>query len=182
MVKKIIIVSIIGMLTGIGTLAGCRDKNNDEIVAGSAKSPKEQLIALESSGAIPKLERGNTLLGTDANSNGIRDDIETIITSNYKSNPQRAAAMQMAKAMQKALTVNKANIAEVKVVDREISRSINCIYSKFDDATGSKAPAQVGAELEAITANTKQRLLAYLQFNKALDGTSSALPDGDTCE
>ena len=37
-------------------------------------------------------------------------------------------------------------------------------------------------ELEGVTTNTKARLLAYLAYNKALDGTSSSLPVGDTCE
>ena len=176
MIKKIVVTSLVGIL------AGCGGGSSSGTGADTAKTPKEQVVALETSGAIPKLDRGNTLVGTDANANGVRDDVEAILTSNYTSKIQLAAAMQTAKAMQNALTVDTTDIPAVKVVDREISRGINCIYSKFDGANNSKQPAQVAQELEAITANTKQRLLAYLQFNKALDGTSSALPEGDTCE
>jgi len=172
MIKNIFITSLVGMLAGCG----------DGTATVTAKTPKERVMALEASGAIPELERGSILTGTDANANGVRDDIEAIITSNYTSSTQRAAVMQNAKAMQNALTVDKADMLAVKVIEREISRGIHCIYSKFDGASGSKQPAQVTLELEAITTNTKQRLLAYLQFSKALDGTSSVLPEGDTCE
>ncbi|MCG3760638.1 hypothetical protein [Vibrio cincinnatiensis] len=176
MIKTIFVISLVGIL------AGCGGEDDSSTAADTVKTSKEQVVALEASGAIPKLDRGNTIVGTDDNANGVRDDIESIITSEYTSSTQRAAAMQTAKAMQNALTVDKADIPAVKVVDREISKGINCIYSKFDGAGGAKQPAQVMQELEAITTNTKQRLLAYLQFNKALDGTSSALPEGDTCE
>jgi len=176
MIKKIFVISLVGIL------AGCGGGGSSGTAADTSKTPKEQVMALETSGAIPKLDRGNTLVGTDANANGVRDDVEAFVTSNYTTSIQRTAAMQTAKAMQQALNVDKADILAVKVVAREISRGINCIYTKFDGANGAKQPAQVAQELEAITANTKQRLLAYLQFNKALDGTSSALPEGDSCE
>jgi hypothetical protein len=176
MIKKIFVTS----LTGI--IVGCGGWDSSGTTANTAKTPKEQIMALEASGEIPKLERGNALVGADINANGVRDDVEAIINSSYPSSIQRAAAMQTAKAMQNALTVDKADSLAVKAADREISRGINCVYSNFDGANGSKQPAQVVQELEAITTNTKQRLLAYLQFNKALDGTSSALPEGDTCE
>lgn len=164
----------------IGILAGCGDDSST--ATDTVQAPKEQVMLLETSGAIPQLERSNTLQGTDANANGVRDDIEAIITSTYTSSIQRAAAMQTAKALQSALTVDKSDILAVKEVSREISYGVNCLYSKFDGANGSKQPAQVIQELESMTTNTKQRLLEYLQFNKALDGTSSALPEGDTCE
>jgi len=149
---------------------------------GGGKPLQERLMELEESGEIPKLERGSTLTGSDLNANGVRDDIEAILARNYSSDAQHAAAMQTAKALQKTLTVDTTNLQAVKAVAREISYGINCIYSKFDGAEGTTQPSAVVYELRAITTNTKQRLLAYLQFNKALDGSSSALPKGDTCE
>ena len=118
------------------------------------KTPKEQVSALETSGFIPQLDRGTSLTGS--------------------------AALQTAKALQHALVVNLTDATAVKAVDRQISYGINCIYKRFAD--NSPPPARVTQELESVTTNTKERLLAYLQFNKALDGTSSALPQGDTCE
>lgn len=176
MTKTIFCVFLMGVLTG------CAGENDISLVLGTEKAPKERLAALASSDAMPKLNHGDTIAGTDANENGVRDDVEEFITSNYISSIQRAAVMQTAKAMQKALTVDKTDLSAVKLVDREISSGINCIYSAFNGANDSKQPAQVIQEIESITANTKQRLLAYLQFNKALDGTTTALPEGDTCK
>jgi hypothetical protein len=176
MIKTIFVISIIGILSG------CVGESDSSTSAEKAKTQKERVADQEASGAIPKLNRDNSIAGTDTNANGVRDDVEAFITSNYTSSIQRAAAMQTARALQHALTVDTTDKSAVKVADQEISKGINCIYSKFDGTNGSKRPAQVLQELESITTNTKQRLLAYLRFNKALDGTTSALTDGDTCE
>lgn len=90
--------------------------------------------------------------------------------------------MQFASAVQAAMLVDSSNNAAVKQAAIRIARAANCINTKFDPVAGDKHPAAVGSELESITTNTKQRLLAYLAFNKALDGTSGTLPEGDTCE
>ncbi|NTV95116.1 MAG: hypothetical protein HGA75_06815 [Thiobacillus sp.] len=158
-------------------LSGCGAGGGAE--TGTA-TPQEQLLALETAGAIPKLERDASVAGVDANSNGVRDDVEAYIAANYGTETERAAAMQYAKAMQAALQVDTSDIAAVKEVKRRLSRAGNCVYARFDGA--AKQPAAVNAELRAISTNTKQRLLAYLAYNKALDGTSWAMPEGDTCE
>ena len=84
--------------------------------------------------------------------------------------------------MQAAIDVNKSDLTEVKALSIKATRAVNCIYSKFDGTLGSKQPALVVEELRAVSTNTKARLLAYLSYSKALDGTSGALPEGDTCE
>ena len=173
MIRQFLIASLVTAVTGCGGGSG---GSNIE----TPKTPKEQVSALETSGFIPQLDRGTSLTATDANSNGVRDDIETFIAKTYSTEPRRAAALQTAKALQQALVVNLADPTAEKVVDRQISYGINCIYKQFAD--NSPHPARVTQELESVTTNTKERLLAYLQFNKALDGTSSALPQGDTCE
>jgi hypothetical protein len=148
----------------------------------AAQGPKEKVQALEDSGAIPKLERGPTIEGVDANGNGVRDDIDQFIDRSYASEPQRKAARQLAKNLQKSMLVDKQDLTAVRKLSVEGSRATNCIFLRFDAANGSKDPAAVGHELEAITANTKPRLLAYLAFSKAMDGAVISLPEGDTCE
>lgn len=138
--------------------------------------------ALENSGAIPKLERGPTVEGVDANGNGIRDDIDQFIERNYATEPQRQAARQLAKYLQQALVIDKQNRAALKENSVRGMHAVHCTFIRFDGANGSKHAAKVVDELEAVTTNTKARLLAYLAYNKALDGTSSALPEEDTCE
>ena len=145
-------------------------------------SPQAKLAELEASGAIPKLERGNTLQGIDVNANGVRDDVDAFINNQYPVPSQRAAALQTAQALQAALLVNQQDIGAAKEASRRVSNAVNCVFSQFSGGLNSKEPARVVKELEGVTANTKPRLLAYLAYNKTLNGTSSALPEGDTCE
>ena len=132
--------------------------------------------------AVPRIDRSDTLLGTDADSNGVRDDIDAYLSATYTSSGQLSAATQMAKAMRNTLKVDPTDRLAVKLVDRQNSRAIHCLYSKFEGGTVSKEPSRVVSEIESMTSNTKKRLLAYLKYNRALDGTSSSLPDEDTCE
>lgn len=131
--------------------------------------------------AAQGLDRGATLKGTDANANGVRDDIEVVIVRDYTGS-QVAAAMQTAKAFQKAVVVDATDKPALRGVNHEISLGINCLFSTFAGGNISKNPAQVAQELESLTTNTKPRMLAYLRYNKALDGTVSSLPEGNTCE
>ena len=51
-------------------------------IAGTAgSSPQSQLVVLEATGKLPKVERGPTLQGIDADGNGIRDDIDAYIAA-----------------------------------------------------------------------------------------------------
>lgn len=120
--------------------------------------------------------------GPDINNNGIRDDIETYIATNYTSTTQRTAAEQFARVMQAAMLVDKADIAAAKAIALQGSKAVNCIYSRFDGNAGSKQPSAVVEELKSVSTNTKARLLAYLAYSKALDGTAGSIPEGDTCE
>ena len=121
------------------------------------------------------------MAGIDANTNGIRDDVEGYVSAQYSTALQRSAVNQFASVMQAAMLVNKGDLAAVKAVSVRGARAVNCIYSRFDP-NGDTKPAAVVAEVRAISTNTKARLLAYLAYSKALDGTSGALPEGNTCE
>jgi hypothetical protein len=150
--------------------------------ASTRESPKAKVLALEESGAIPRLERGPTLEGVDANGNGIRDDIDAFIDRSYSTELQRRAARQMAANLQKTLLANKEDKAALKQVDTGAGRAIRCLFLRFDGSNGSKHPEAVSQELESVTANTKERLKAYLAYSKAMDGAVMSLPEGDTCE
>lgn len=126
--------------------------------------------------------RAESIAGPDKDGNGIRDDAEAYIIAQYADASQRAAAMQLARALQAALVVNAQDRQAVKDVARKATYAVSCIFSRFQGPPRSKNPAQVIKELEGITANSKPRLSAYLAYNKALDGVTSPLPDGDTCE
>ena len=152
------------------------------LAACNENDDKAKLQELENSGAIPKLDRSDSVAGTDNDLDGIRDDVEAYISANYAGDAQRAAARQFAKVLQDAMLVDKADLAAVKAIAVRGSRAVNCVYAHFDGMEGSKQPSRVVEELRAVSTNTKPRLLAYLAYSKALDGTAGALPEGDTCE
>lgn len=176
----------VGVVNGAITLLQGRVALADALGVGvevvSSLTPKERIAALEDQGALPKLDRSSDVQGPDVNANGIRDDVETYIATNYTSTPQRAAAEQFARVIQSAMLVDNTDAAAAKAIALRGSRAVNCIYSHFDGNAGSKQPAAVVEELKSVSTNTKARLLAYLAYSKALDGTTGALPEGDTCE
>lgn len=164
------------VLGAVFVFSGCSDGGSEQ------QTPKEKIAQLENLGALPKLDRSDDIAGKDGNGNGIRDDIETHIIKNYTSTEQRAAAMQSARAFQNAILIDLTDINDVKDANKRISRADHCIYSKFNETNSSKKPAEVSQEIESMTTNTKLRLKAYLAYIKTLDGTSWAMPEGDTCE
>ena len=135
----------------------------------------EKIKRLEDNGTIPKLNRDDTLVGEDNNSNGVRDDIDIYIDEHYSKPKEHAAVIQSAKVLQKALLVDKSNMDEIRKVDIEDNRAVHCLFQVFE-------PAKISNEIESLTTNTKERLLEYLKYNKALDGTVSSEIEGDTCE
>ncbi len=175
---RITLPAIAAAIVAMGILSACGGGSSS--VSPNA-SPKAKVQALEESGAIPNLERTDTVAGIDADTNGIRDDVEAYISAQYGTADQKAAARQFAAVMQAALLVDTTDLAAVKAISVRGSRAVNCIYRQFD-AGGDKQPAAVVAEIRSASTNTKPRLMAYLAYSKALDGTSSALPEGNTCE
>jgi len=166
-------------------LVACGD--NDRDTSKSASQPPETppavtLQSLEDSGEIPKLDRSASLPGTDTDTNGIRDDIDEYISLQFSDTEQVAAANQAAKANQSVLSTDLTNPTAVRQTNQLISRATACIYEVFGDANSGAEPAVVSRNLEAVTFNTEERLKQYKEFNKALDGSSWSLPEGNSCE
>jgi len=96
-----------GGATGSGTTGGGGTSGSGG-GTGTINPPtlRDQIAALEQSGAYPKLDRSADLAGPDANSNGVRDDIEAWIHSLKLSDVQTKALMQDARATQRTLVVS----------------------------------------------------------------------------
>lgn len=158
-------------------LAGCGGGKS----SGADATPQEKIAQLEASGALPRLERLPSVEGMDANVNGVRDDIETHIHRKYTDPVQRKAAMQMARAYQRMLLVDKMDAIGLDHVSALGFRAIVCLDTSFVGA-GAPNSAIVLEEIRDLTTNTKERLKAYLAYNKARSGSVSRLPEGNTCE
>ncbi|WP_157008344.1 hypothetical protein [Xenophilus azovorans] len=149
--------------------------------AGTATSPplREQIAALEQSGGYPKLDRSGDIAGPDANANGVRDDIESWINMQSLSDLQKRALLQKARALQNTLLVDLNDRTALQKAGEGLMASTNCgslhfsPYREFSNLAG---------QIEAMTANTRQRAERYMKYNAARSGSSTRLPDGNTCE
>ena len=164
----------------LGCSGGGGGGNSDSGSETQDKTPLQKFQALEASGKYPKLDRTDTLSGIDANDNGVRDDIEAYIAKTYPKEEQRKAAMQDAKTVQLAILAggDKHKAKQVSLLE---SKSIHCLFVRWKEDP-SFNPDAVSDEILSLTTNTRARLNAYLAYNHALDGTSSRLPNYDTCE
>jgi hypothetical protein len=126
----------------------------------------EARTAAEKSGVIPVLDRSTSLLGTDADNNSIRDDIDAYINSLPDTPAQKTALRQTAAALNATLTVDLANPAAVAAVDAKIMNSVGCM----NDIYPGIAATNNLRDMEKFSANTKDRFVAYMKFNQALSG------------
>lgn len=146
-------------------------------------TPQEKIAQLEASGQLPQLERLPLLGGIDGNNDGVRDDIADHIRKTYTDPVQYRAAMQVARAFQATLLVDIHDHLALREVSEAVGRAIACIHregfpGKSDGAKGS----QMRREIRDMTTNTKERLQAFLAYNKAMSGSVWTPPEGNVCE
>ena len=76
--------------------------------------------------------------GTDSNSNGIRDDVDSVIsqmTSRYSlTAPQVSALVQVARSQQYILTSNISTRAQAIEVSKRDTAATNCASSRLSDS------------------------------------------------
>ena len=161
-------------------LSGCGDDDKASSIPEENLTSTQIIQKMEQTGELPVLDRSGELAGTDANNDGIRDDIEAYIDREYVKPEQQRAVEQLALEFQKGLLLDMNNVVAVKQNMYEQSRAIQCIFDNFPIG-GATDPNDVVKDLIAVSTNTKARLMAHLEFSKALDGTVLSSPDGDVC-
>ena len=139
-------------------------------------SVRSMIEALEKSGAAPALDRSSDIKGPDVNANGVRDDIEAYINALPLTPKQINAAMQKAKANQLALTVELVDKSALQQVGDTTAAASNCLGDEVVEFYA------LSRKIEAMTANTRERTKRYLAYNAARSGSTTKLPNGDTCE
>ncbi len=123
------------------------------------------------------------LKGVDTNNNGIRDDIDRLIAKKYSVTPAMTkAAEQKARTLQKALEVTTK--VQARVVGNEIRRAGRCAFKVLPRGSSEniKFREQLSHEIEALTANTKERFTAYWKGNELAGGMVFAQPAEPVCD
>jgi len=168
------------LLASVSACGGGSDNPTDNASPAALTIP-QKIAQLEDTGSLPKLDRSADIKGPDANSNGIRDDLDTIIQNTYTQPAQRKAAEQYAAVAQAQLLVDTNDKAAVKALSVRSARAINCLAQQFGTMQAPRF-SDVREMFSSYTADTKARKLAQLAYSKALDGTVVSLPEGNTCE
>jgi hypothetical protein len=140
----------------------------------------QQIDMLEKTGQLPLLDRSKDLRGPDADNNGIRDDIDAWIAAQPITDTQKKAAQQMARVQQAKILVDLSDKSALQMLGDQSMSGVSCLVDV------SKPNNQQGYDLidkiEALTANTKERVKQYLAYNRARSGSVTELPAGNTCE
>jgi hypothetical protein len=136
----------------------------------------------ETGGQLPQLERLPMVEGIDADGDGVRDDIADYIRKTYTDPVQYRAAMQVARAFQLALLTDPHDAIALREASDASNRAIVCAISAFPGDSGRITRSRMLRELESMTTNTKERLQAYLAYNKAQSGSVSTEPEGAACD
>ena len=118
-----------------------------------------------------------TLLGIDANNNGVRDDVEIWIFKTYKHPIVQAVAMQNARAFQIILVEpDKAKETLIYMHNSHDCNSYYRIYAEdYNETIVIPRHKNLYEESRPLILNTRKRSRAYYEYNQALSGGVYAL-------
>ena len=106
-----------------------------------------------------------TLSGIDSDADGVRDDIQRYIYFTYPNDEKTQAALtEVAKEFQ-ALLLQTADADAVFLHATKMARHGECL-----DYIKGEAGADILAALQSEFLNTRDRTLAYIQYNSTLSG------------
>lgn len=118
----------------------------------------------------------------DANTNGIRDDVDDLIRDSFSASAKyQRAAEQYALAIQAQLTTPIYSQTDVKTQLYKVVNSMNCVFDVFPSGSADLEPAYVVTQIEALTINSRVRYEAVWSLSSRLSGSSWGIPDHNTC-
>ncbi|MGF1837872.1 chromosome partitioning protein ParA [Vibrio atlanticus] len=175
-------------------IAGCKESNEPNVtvveqpsVISHIEKTPELIAELKAQPTIddqlrllyerfePMLDRSDSLTGTDANNDGIRDDIEAFIDALEVTEPVRKALKQNARYTQENLyhdfsQKTHANIKKALEISYKYDEVLACeefVGIDIDDGINTSNT------ITSLTYNTKARTMAYLAYNHLQDGSVS---------
>jgi len=115
----------------------------------------------------------STLLGIDSNNNGVRDDVEIYVLNKYKDHHKIVSEIALQAGRAHQLAIGDASKAKETTV--YMSAALYCNWYFEDDADSYGDPILIdhtitNKQFKDIQINTKERIKAYLQYNRNLSG------------
>ncbi len=131
--------------------------------ATSTTTPLQTFQALQASGQIPVLDLTTSLTGTDADGNGVRDDLDKYIAGLPDTAAQKKALTQLAQALQTTLTVDTTNSSALAAVSASLFRGDTCVWQQYSSG------------------QQHAKAMAYDNYNAARNGAVVTPPTGTVC-
>ncbi|EJO9874489.1 chromosome partitioning protein ParA [Vibrio vulnificus] len=162
-------------------------EKTDELIATlkSQKTINDQLMVIYER-YEPLLDRSDSLTGPDTNQDGIRDDIEAFIDALEVTEPVRKALKQDARSAQENISHDfsdktESSVSKATEISKKFDQALACyefVGVEVDDIINSSRL------LMSLTYNTKKRTLAFLSYNRLLNGSTSVMlaPKATYCE
>ena len=169
MKKAVIALSCLSIL-----LTGCSSLLNPSI--------QNSLKEVRASNFLKNEDKTKTIGGIDANSNGVRDDIEGYINLKYGNNPEFVSVyMQYAKALRRKLTLASDDREVYRRESHKVSRQMVCA-SKIDYELEPEKMYQDTMIIYALSVNTKQRMAESNRISSLVSGMAFTLPTVEHCK
>jgi hypothetical protein len=165
----------------VSLLAACSSDNKSPTTnngqSSSSSAAAENIALIDNEDLTPGLK------GIDADGNGIRDDIDRFIAKKYSATPaMKKVAEQKARAFQKSMEATTRE--QARVAGNEIVRAANCAFKVLPRVTPDdiKFREQMSIEIKALTANTKERFMAYWHGEKLAGGMVFRQAEEPVCD
>lgn len=130
---------------------------------------------------LKKEDKTKTIGGIDANSNGVRDDIEEYIKLKYGNNTEFVSVyMQYAKELRKELTLASEDREIYRRSSQEVSKKMVCA-SKIGYEVEPEKMYQETMIIYALSVNTKQRKAERNRISSLVSGMAFTLPSEEHC-
>jgi hypothetical protein len=166
----------------LSLLAACTDGNRNVGADTGGNSGNPAPAQVQNVPIIDNEDMSPGLKGVDADGNGIRDDIDRLIAKKYATNETMKKATEMqARALQKAMEATTPR--EARAAGNALMQAGSCVYKAFPHATSEqvKLREKMSIEIEALTANTRERFQAYWNGEKLAGGMVFNFPNEPIC-
>jgi len=155
-------------------LTGCSSLLNPSI--------QNSLKEVRTSNFLKNEDKTKTIGGIDANSNGVRDDIERYINLKYGNNPEFVSVyMQYAQELRRKLTLASDDREVYRRASHKVSRQMVCT-SKIDYEVEPEKMYQDTMIIYALSVNTKQRMAESNRISSLVSGMAFTLPTEEHCK
>ena len=119
----------------------------------------------------------------DVNSNGIRDDIDSLIQSSFADTAtHRRAAEQYARAIQLQLMMDNYSKNSVRGSIDRMTDAVHCVFSVFPSGDSNLNPNYVADKIEFRTVNSRERWKKLWVLSSAAGGLSWEIPTHEACD